>query len=163
VALPTPADVIRVADHTGIHPYEFLEFLTAEEIDEVEADDSTWLECDDDRYIMALKRDDETGCTFLDKKTKFCSIYEARPMLCRLYPFNVKEDKDGEVKGFTLHEDVGCPRHRDGKVPVAGLKAIYEDDAENEMDYDELVEVFNKKKYFGKKPRHFLRLFFEGL
>ncbi len=61
--------------------------LTPEEVKDVDEDDPTWLEVDGERYIMALQRDGQTGCTFLDNETRLCSIYEARPNLCRLYPF----------------------------------------------------------------------------
>lgn len=163
VCLPTPFDVIRIAKHTKLHPKKFLEFLTPEEVDGVDDDDPTWLQCGDEKYMMALKRSEKTGCTFLDKKTRYCTIYDARPLLCRLYPFKVTEYKDGSFKGFVLHDDVGCPRHQDGVMEVAPLRDIYFEDTKHHSDYDDLVEVFNQREYRGKKPQHFLELLFEGV
>jgi Fe-S-cluster containining protein len=163
VCLPTPADVIRIARDTGKNPKKFLEWLTPEEIDGVDDDDPTWLECGDEKYMMALKRDEKKGCYFLDKKTRYCTIYESRPYLCRLYPFKVQETREGDVKGFTLHTDVGCPRNRDGKVDVSSLTEIYEDDQLNHEDYDDLVAIFNRRRDPDKKPKDFLKLLFSGL
>lgn len=158
VCLPTPWDVIRIVKHTGANPYEFLEFLSPEEISEVAKSDPTWLECDDGRYIMALRRD-ESGCHFLDKKTRYCGIYEARPILCRLYPFKLQETRDGKFRGFVLHKDVGCPRHQDGQVATQPLYELYLEDSKHQEDYDDLVRVFNRKKYAGKRPEDFIELF----
>ena len=145
VCLPTPWDVIRIVKHTGANPYEFLEFLAPDEISEVAKSDPTWLECEDGRYIMALRRD-KKGCHFLDKKTRFCGIYEARPILCRLYPFKLQETRDGQFRGFVLHKDVGCPRHQDGEVPAKPLYDLYLEDSKHQEDYDDLVQVFNAKE-----------------
>lgn len=162
VCLPTPWDVKRIIRETGADPNEFLEFLTEDEVDDVEEDDPTWLEVNGDRYVMALKRG-KRGCYFLDKKTGYCSIYESRPILCRLYPFKLQETQDGDFRGFTLHSDVGCPRHRDGEVPTQPLYDQYLVDSENQEDYADLVRIFNRKEYKGKKPKHFVKMFLEGI
>ncbi len=161
VALPTPWDVKRIAKMIGEEPEDFIEFLTPDELDDVEMDDPTWLKVKGEHYMMALRRD-KKGCHFLDKKTRLCGIYEARPLLCRLYPFKVEETKAGKFKGFTLHTDVGCPRHEDGAVPVKPLYDLYIQDDINQEDYHELVEYFNAKDYKGKEPEDFLALFMNG-
>ncbi|MDZ4857882.1 MAG: YkgJ family cysteine cluster protein [Candidatus Hydrogenedentes bacterium] len=158
ICLPTPWDVIRIARDTGQDPYKFLDFVTPEDIDEVDEFDPTWLYVGDQRYMMALRRYDH-GCHFLDKKTKFCTIYESRPILCRLYPFKVTEFRDGTFKGFTLHDDVGCPRHRDGSTPVKPLYELYMQDTEHQEDYESLVKVFNQKDHASKKPEDFIGMF----
>ena len=163
VCLPTPWDVRRIMKMTGKEPFEFLEFLTPEELEDVGPDDPTWLDVDGEPYIMALQRDETLGCTFLNNKTKFCSIYEARPILCRLYPFKIRETKDGKYKGFTLHSDVGCPKHKDGEVATKPLYDLYIQDDLNQEDYCELVEVFNSKKYEGKEAEDFVIMFTGGL
>lgn len=162
VCLPTPWDVRRIAKMIDKDVFEFIEFLGPDEVEDVEADDPTWLDVDGERYIMALIRDEITGCNFLDNKTKLCSIYEARPLLCRLYPFKVTETKSGKFKGFVLQEDVGCPKNQDGKVDVKPLYDLYVQDDLNQEDYVELVEVFNAKQYEGKDALDFVILFTGG-
>ncbi|MCL4218649.1 MAG: YkgJ family cysteine cluster protein, partial [Candidatus Hydrogenedentes bacterium] len=146
VCLPTPWDVVRIVKATGFNPYDFLEFLTPEEIEGVFANDPTWLKCGGEKFMMALKRDAETGCHFLNQETRLCSIYESRPLLCRLYPFKLDETRDGEFKGYSLHKNVGCPKHRDGAVPTAPLHAIYLEDSDHQDDYHDLVSAFNRRR-----------------
>lgn len=160
ICLPTPADVIRIIRETGANPFKFLEFITPDDITGVNKNDPTWLEVGSDRYMMALRRD-KKGCFFLDPKTRFCRIYDARPLLCRLYPFKLQEDREGNFRGFTLHTDVGCPRHRDGAMDTAPLYALYREDATNQEDYRVLVAAFNKKHYPEKQPEDFLAGFLE--
>ena len=163
ICLPTPWDVRRIMKMTGMEPFDFVEFITPDEVEDVGLDDPTWLEIDGEHYMMALKRDEKTGCGFLDNKTKYCTIYEARPLLCRLYPFKVRENKKGKYKGFTLHKDVGCPKHEDGKMATAPLHDLYVQDDLNCEDYHELVEVFNSKNYKGKEAEDFVIMFTGGL
>ena len=158
VCLPTPADVVRIVRATRRDPRRFLEFLTPDEIQGVAKSDPTWLECGSERHIMALRRSDR-GCTFLNKRNRHCTIYADRPLLCRLYPFKLHERRDKSFKAFSLHSDVGCPRHRDGEVPTAPLYSIFQDDAVHQNDYQQLVTHFNRKDYAGKRPVDFLYLF----
>lgn len=158
VCLPTPWDVIRIVRMEGADPYGFLEFLTPEEITGVEDDDPTWLDVDGERYMMALRRG-KKGCHFLNKKTGFCTIYEARPILCRLYPFALQESDDGEFLGFTLHDDVGCPKNRDGVFKTQPLHELYLDDSVHQEDYQDLVAVFNARAYEDKSPEDFIEMF----
>lgn len=158
ICLPTPWDVIRIVKGTGQEPLEFLEFITPEDIEGVNKSDPTWLTVGGEKYMMALKRHGQR-CHFLDKKTRFCSIYEHRPILCRLYPFRVVESREGEFKGFVLHNDVGCPKHLDGEYKTGPLRELYETDKGHQDDYRTLVEVFNAKNYPGKKPEDFIDLF----
>jgi Fe-S-cluster containining protein len=147
---------------TGGDPFDFIEFLEPDELDGVELDDPTWLDIKGKKYMMALNRDDKTGCYFLNNKTRMCSIYTARPLLCRLYPFKVLEDKNGTYKGFVLHKDVGCPKNKDGIVDTKPLYDLYIQDDLNQEDYQELVKIFNSKEYPGKEPEDFVILFMNG-
>jgi Fe-S-cluster containining protein len=162
VCLPTPWDVIRIVRETGANPEDFLEFITPEEIEEVPKNDPTWLRCGGQKYLMALRRD-ENGCHFLNRQTRFCSIYESRPLLCRLYPFKLNESRSGEFKGFTLHEKVGCPKNRDGVYETKPLLEIYRQDDLHQNDYQELVRIYNRQRNPDKKPEDFITLFIEGL
>lgn len=157
VCLPTPYDVVRIVRETGANPHRFLEFLQPDEVTGVAKNDSTWLKVGTERYIMALRRDKK--CHFLDMRSRRCTIYSARPILCRLYPFKLHETRDGAFKGFSLHSDVGCPRHRDGAAPTGPLYELYLEDSRHQQDYNDLVAVFNEREYEGKRPQDFIAMF----
>ena len=161
ICLPTPADVIRIAQGTRQSPRDFLEFLPPDEIEQVAASDPTWLKCNGERYIMALKRDPRRGCYFLDRRKKRCTIYEHRPILCRLFPFKLQETREGAFRGFTLHKDTCCPAYQGEAVPTGPLYGLYREDCGHHEDYNELVRVFNQKRYKGKRPEDFLAMFID--
>ncbi len=161
VALPTPIDVIRLVEATGRPPHEFVEFLGPDDLSDVDDSDPTWLKIGDARYIMALRRDTKKGCVFLDRKRAKCTVYDARPILCRLFPFKLQETRDGAFRGFALHQDVGCPRHQDGVVPTEPLYALYREDCIHQDDYESLVRVFNRRARPDTRPEEFLALFYE--
>jgi len=159
VCLPTPGDVVRIVRETGANPYDFLEFLTPDEISGVAKNDPAWLRVNGEKYMMALRRSEKHGCHFLNRKTRLCSIYEARPILCRLYPFKLQETRDGTFKGFSLHNDVGCPRHKDGIVATRPLYELFLEDRPNQEDYHRLVRVFNRRRAPNKTPDDFIEMF----
>jgi Fe-S-cluster containining protein len=158
VCLPTPYDVIRIVRATRIDPHKFLEFITPDEITGVRKSDRSWLKVGKEKYLMALRRDTKS-CYFRDKRTSFCTIYEARPILCRLYPCKLLETRDHQFKGFRLHKDVGCPRHRDGELAIEPMRILAEENDNHLDDYFDLVEVFNRRQYDGKKPEDFIDMF----
>jgi Fe-S-cluster containining protein len=160
VVLPTPFDVVQIARATGLKPLEFIEFLTPDEISEVDDDDPTWLACGGERHIMALQRDEKRGCYFINRRLKACTIYGHRPLLCRLFPFKLLESRDGTYKGFGVHTDVICPRNKDGVNDTAELHAIYLKDKKHQDDYQDLVRVFNRRRTPGKRPEDFVGMFY---
>ena len=163
MCLPTPWDVIQIVRATGLDPCDFLEFLRPGDIDQVPKSDPTWLFCNGQRHLMALRRG-RNGCFFRDKKTGSCRAYDARPLVCRLFPFCVHETRQGAFKSFTLHPRgrVECPRLRDGVVDVAPLYTLYCQDQEHQEDYVDLVAVFNRNASADKQPKHFIQLFITG-
>ena len=71
----TPRDIERLAKHLGV------EYREAEE---------RFTKYDQKEKVRSLRhRQDrifDTVCTFLDQKTRRCTVYEARPAVCRGYP-----------------------------------------------------------------------------
>jgi len=158
VCLPTPWDVIQLVKRTRADPDDFLDFVTPDKIEEIEKADPTWLVCNGKRYVMTLRRD-ENGCYFRDKTTGSCRGYEARPILCRLYPFAVHQTRKGKLKSFTLHKDIGCPRCRDGVVATGPMYKLYLEDSKHQRDYADLAEFFNRSQPPEKRPKDFIKLF----
>ncbi|HPO12241.1 MAG TPA: YkgJ family cysteine cluster protein [Candidatus Hydrogenedentes bacterium] len=158
VCLPTPGDVVRIVRATGLDPHMFLEFITGDEVDEVPKNDPAWLKVNGKRYLMALRRG-RTGCFFREPRTKNCRIYKARPLLCQLYPCRLHQSRDGAYKRFSLHNDVGCPRHRDGEIKADPLYKLYQEDLTHQRDYHDLVTYFNRQKSPDKTPEDFIKTF----
>jgi Fe-S-cluster containining protein len=71
-AAVTERDVLKLAKHLRIKPSEFVRDYTTP----------------DEEEGMILKRDEQTGCVFLDGN--LCSVYEARPASCDSFPHLTK-------------------------------------------------------------------------
>lgn len=98
----TPADVRRIAEHTG--QQDFTEFLPAgHEIYSNHDDDPAWMQhvfrADGTRRVL---KKDANGCTFLGPHG--CRLpLEVRPLVCRIYPYDYTE------QGFKDELSEGCP------------------------------------------------------
>jgi len=81
----TESDLKRIAK-MGLNPYEYVEPLTSRHNWRVDA-------------VGALKRKKDGSCIFLkyDESAGLyeCRIYESRPSLCRLYPFEFIREREG--------------------------------------------------------------------
>lgn len=157
ICCPTPYDVIQIVKATNLHPKRFIQFVQPDEITGVKKSDPTWLKIDGKKYLMTLKRT-EKGCIFRDTKKGNCKIYPHRPILCRLFPFKLRQTREGEVHSFSLHKDVGCPKHKDGIVQVAVLAELWKQEQEHQEAYQDLVRFFNNSKQ-KKNPFDFINLF----
>ena len=60
-------------------------------------------EPEEEGKFVAIMRKREGRCVFLDEEG--CRVYEARPLLCRMYPFYV--ERRGDV--YVIGVDTGCP------------------------------------------------------
>ena len=70
-------------------------------------------------------------CPHFDHKTQHCTIYEERPLDCRIYPFAILRDREGDV---ALGIDTKCPFIQEHawdpqmKRDAAEVKAFLESD-----------------------------------
>jgi len=55
-------------------------------------------------YVYEMHKDPSGKCVFLQENG--CTIYEARPLICRFYPFELSGDKKGF---FTFRVTDECP------------------------------------------------------
>nr|MDO8097880.1 YkgJ family cysteine cluster protein [Candidatus Njordarchaeota archaeon] len=102
-AIPvTSSDIHHIIKFTGLHPTGFLTLM--------EPDDSviqTYRDFpkirlkDGDNFVLTLSQQDKE-CIFL--RNNKCRIYEARPLVCRPFPFEYSIEKGGKVE-FSVNEE----------------------------------------------------------
>ena len=91
----------RMATELNLAPEEFMEF--SDQIDSGQTPHYPLLVRDGGKvreYFIILKRRHKTECVFLGEDLA-CSIYQHRPHVCRLYPF--------ELEGKDVKEKALCP------------------------------------------------------
>lgn len=141
----TSFDLLRIMKNTGMKPEEFAQLRR---LDILSYEDSQIVECTDnelkDYFLLSLK---SHPCYFFDTKTG-CKIHSAKPLACRIYPFN--EDEKFSKKSM-------CPF-------LSGLFFRVSESPKDEIrryrkekeKYAEIVEKCNKKKLPRKKAMQFL-------
>ena len=99
----TPADVARIASHTGLS--DFTEYRVPEDPIYLEnADDPNWVRYvfRDDGTRRIVKRRPGGDCIFLGEAG--CTLpLEVRPLICRIYPYDYNEE------GIKERLARGCP------------------------------------------------------
>ncbi len=95
-------DIMRIFNNTN--NFEWIDITEAKNVDpEIAHSFSVYNDGKIEDYILILRMTDDENCTFL-KKNNHCKIYELRPMICRIYPFNQKISGRLEYK-----ENFRCP------------------------------------------------------
>jgi len=117
----TTADLRRLVDHTGLSPAEVVDWLPASEVDLTgEPDSLVSLEHGSERVLMALAQHGG-ACRFLAVDAS-CSVYDARPGSCRLYPFDAAYGRRGGVRRLRLLGGTACEAARDGHNDAHALR-----------------------------------------
>lgn len=134
----TDADVRRLCDLTGLSAGEVVQFPDIEAV-EGTVDEDGWVAFGPDPKdagLMTLRSDPATGaCRFLVDDR--CSVYEARPLACRLYPWDVEITPAGPKVGLDIFTE--CPHEEDGSLDVHKLIDEYELDEDERQAYEERI------------------------
>lgn len=102
IATLTHHDLRRLVKATGIPAHRMVRFFGSDEMSEVDDDDMDWVWLSYGRRQMGLRK--KNGhCLFLSQDRQ-CTVYEARPLLCRTYPLEVTLTDDNEVDDLQLRD-----------------------------------------------------------
>jgi Fe-S-cluster containining protein len=147
----THLDAYRIAGFTGLNPGRFLTLVRP---DESVAD--TYFDTpkiglgDQDDYVLALK---ENGRACMFRKGCKCSIYSARPLVCRPFPFrySLKGKNDfefsvnGEARGFCKGLGIGSE-----KFDFAELSKVVRVMETERGRFDKQIQKWNAKVTKGR-------------
>ena len=135
----TGYDVARLAKATD--NLDWIDSIYAEDTDSgIARSFSLYEDSRIEKYILCLRMTDEENCIFLGKDN-LCKVYEARPMICRIYPFNQRiSDK------LNYKENIRCPVKWDirGKEAEKFLGNIVRNKKELE-EYGKLCEEWDSE------------------
>ncbi len=151
----TDADVRRLCDATGLSAAEVVQFPSVDAV-EGTAEDDGWVAFGPDPKdvgLMTLRSNRATGaCRFLVDDR--CSVYEARPRACRLYPWDVERTPAGPKVRLDIFTE--CPHEEDGSLDVPSLLDEYELDEEERQAYEERIWEWEAEGA-AEDPLEFLR------
>lgn len=143
----TSFDVERIARHTGMRPWQFAHLrkldLNVYNNDHVV---ECWEGKNREDYILALK---SMPCRL--RSEKGCSVYEARPMVCRLYPHL----KTGEVSARAVCHLIPRIMFKVSKPDLLHMENFEKENAK----YSVIVRECNRKRLTKEKAFEMLTNF----
>ncbi|MFO7181095.1 MAG: YkgJ family cysteine cluster protein [Pseudomonadota bacterium] len=157
----TDADVRRISERTGESPTEFVRFVGPDAID-LDDEPEAFVSLGVGRRVMVL-RHQRGRCRYLDASDR-CGIYGARPLGCRIFPFDPRFDTKGKLRRLKLIQAADCRYELDGDNDVDRLRTLHERYEAATSAYQEKIASWNalqrKRKRAGKRAqsaRAFLR------
>jgi Fe-S-cluster containining protein len=141
----TTADLRRLVEHTGRAAADVVEWLPTSEVDLTgEPGSLVVLQSPVQRSLMALAQR-AGACRFLAADAS-CSVYEARPASCRLYPFDAAYGPRGGLRRLRLLGGTSCDHARDGHNDVHALRQADQQRWADHRAYLAQVSAWNRSQ-----------------
>jgi len=137
----TDVDVKRIMTHTGLLPSAFVIWVSPRQID-LSDQPEAFVELRSGRRLMAM-RQGRPGCHFLGSD-KRCTVYEARPTGCRVFPFDAEFSSTGRLVRLERIPATEC-QSICGKGPTLTRLRTNQRQFDAEVDaYHQKVRAFNR-------------------
>src|SRR5664280_1550671 len=107
----TDSDLRRIVDYTGMYARDVVKWIAREGID-LPGEPESFVMLRAGRRVMVL-RHQRGHCRFLAADNR-CTIYEARPLGCRIFPFDPDFNRQGKLVQLRLIEATDCLYENDG-------------------------------------------------
>jgi len=137
----TDADARRIMKATGL-PVEEAVALVADRAIEFPKSAPDWVVTDRGPRVLTVRRRGGK-CVFLGADGH-CSIYEARPDTCRLYPYAWELDAKGRVRRLSFISGIRCRRERDATIDLAAYSALARQEDATFDAYAFKVQIWNE-------------------
>ena len=118
----TDADLRRITERTGDAPADIVRFVDRNAID-MDDEPEAFLTLKQGKRVMIL-RHQGGGCRYLGDDNR-CTIYGARPLGCRIFPFDPAYSKDGGLRRLKLIQATDCLYEMDGANDPEGVRKLH--------------------------------------
>ncbi len=150
----THHDLKRLSKGTGLKAERFCAFYKADDFDDG-GEGLGWVELAEGRRVLGLKKQDKADACFFFKDER-CSVYEHRPITCRVYPFQLDFNRQGQVTRMSINDAVECPYELDSSQKLAEILKNWNADDRQDDAYFRKVEAWNRR-HKGGTAEEFLR------
>jgi Fe-S-cluster containining protein len=140
--------VRRITDHTGHPARDIVRWVDKGGID-MDDEPEAFVSLRQGKRVMVL-RHEGGGCRYLGDDDR-CTIYEARPLGCRLYPFDPTFKKDGSLRRLRIVRATDCPHEMDGSTRVRDLRALDDSYQKAHWDFNERIAEWNREQTSRKR------------
>ena len=150
----TDADVVRISQGTGDRPQDFVRFVARDAID-LDEEPEAFAHLRQGRRVMIL-RHQGGGCRYLGADAR-CTIYESRPIGCRIFPFDPTWNSKGGLRRLRLIDAADCQYELDGHNDPGKLRTLHQRYEAATTAYQQKIADWNRlqrrRKRAGKQPQ----------
>lgn len=144
----TDEDLGRLARHTGADPLSLVQFVSRDEID-MDHEPEGFALLRQGRRVMVLKHV-RGRCVYLGADER-CTVYNERPLGCRVFPLDPTFSRSGKLVRLQLIEATECPYELDGNNNVRELWTL-NGRYDRAMDrYHEKIAAWNREQQRRKR------------
>ena len=144
----TDADLARIVNHTRLPAAAVVKWVSCREID-LPSDSEHFVSLRLGRRTMVL-RHMRGGCRFLGRDDR-CSIYDHRPLGCRIFPFDPQFGKSGKLLHLRMIDAADCPYEKDGSNNVRDLRRLHLETERELSAYHQKVAAWNREQARNKR------------
>jgi Fe-S-cluster containining protein len=119
----TDGDVKRIQERTGHSAADIVRWVDRNGI-EMDDEPEAFITLRQGKRVMVLGHRGG-GCQYLGADNR-CSIYESRPLGCRIYPFDPTFSKNGNLRRLAIVQATECPYELDATNEVHSMRDLHE-------------------------------------
>lgn len=144
----TDGDVERIAERTGAAPSDFVRFIDRNAID-MDDEPEAFVRLRQGKRVMVM-RQGAGGCHFLGADDR-CTIYAARPLGCRVFPFDPTFGADGKLRRLKLIQAADCRYELDGDNDPRKIRELQERHETVTTRYHQRIAEWNREQTRRKR------------
>lgn len=144
----TDADAKRISEHTGDKVEEFVRWVDRYGID-MDDEPEGFVMLRQGKRVPVL-RHTRGACHYLGEDNR-CTIYKARPLGCRIFPFDPTFKKDGKLRHLKLIQATDCKYELDGKNDVDEMRTLHQSYEAATTAFQDKVEEWNSTQKARKR------------
>lgn len=136
----TDADIRRIARHTGEATDKIVRWVDSDGID-MDDEPEAFVSLRQGRRVMVL-RHEGGGCLYLGPDDR-CTIYNHRPLGCRIFPFDPTFHASGTLRRLKLIQATDCLYELDSDNDVGKMQVLHEKHLSATSAYQSKVARWN--------------------
>lgn len=139
----TDQDVRRIQQRTGDAPRDFVRWVDRDGID-MDGEPEAFARLRQGKRVMVM-RQGRGGCHYLGSDNR-CSIYNSRPLGCRVFPFDPSYTKQGKLRRLKLIQATDCQYELDGANEPDAIHELHQRHERATAEYQERIALWNQEQ-----------------
>ena len=144
----TDGDIKRVVRHTGESSHDLVRWVDRNGID-MDDEPEAFVTLRQGKRVMVL-RHAAGGCRYLGADDR-CTIYNHRPLGCRIFPFDPTFHEQGKLRRLKLIQATDCKYELDGENDAEKIRVLHGKHEAATRSYQTKVAKWNELQLKRKR------------